>query len=42
MRNQEIADHLVISLPTGMRHIANTYGKLGVDHPTQAVARLAT
>lgn len=39
MRNQEIADHLVISLPTVKRHIANTYGKLGVRHRTEAVAR---
>jgi LuxR family maltose regulon positive regulatory protein len=39
MRNQEIADQLVISLPTVKRHIANTYGKLGVGHRTEAVAR---
>jgi LuxR family maltose regulon positive regulatory protein len=39
MRNQEIADQLVISLPTVKRHIANAYGKLGVDHRTEAVAR---
>jgi LuxR family maltose regulon positive regulatory protein len=38
MRNQEIADLLVISLPTVKRHIANTYGKLGVTHRTEAVA----
>ncbi len=38
MRNQEIADHLVISLPTVKRHIANVYGKLGVSHRTEAVA----
>ncbi len=42
MRNQEIADRLVISLSTVKRHIANTYGKLGVDHRTEAVARLTT
>jgi LuxR family maltose regulon positive regulatory protein len=42
MRNQEIADQLVISLSTVKRHIANIYGKLGVDHRTQAVARLTT
>jgi len=42
MRNQEIADHLVISLSTVKRHIANTYGKLGVDHRTEAVARLTS
>jgi len=42
MRNQEIADHLVISLSTVKRHIANTYGKLGVSHRTEAVARLTT
>jgi LuxR family transcriptional regulator, maltose regulon positive regulatory protein len=39
MRNQEIADHLFISLPTVKRHIANAYGKLGVGHRTEAVAR---
>jgi LuxR family maltose regulon positive regulatory protein len=39
MRNQEIAEHLVISLPTVKRHIANTYGKLGANHRTEAIAR---
>jgi LuxR family maltose regulon positive regulatory protein len=39
MRNQEIADHLFISLPTVKRHIANVYGKLAVTHRTEAVAR---
>jgi LuxR family maltose regulon positive regulatory protein len=39
MRNQEIAEQLVISLPTVKRHIANLYGKLGVGHRTEAVAR---
>jgi LuxR family maltose regulon positive regulatory protein len=39
MRNQQIADHLVISLPTVKRHIANAYGKLSVSHRTEAVAR---
>jgi LuxR family maltose regulon positive regulatory protein len=39
MRNQEVADQLVISLPTVKRHIANAYGKLGVTHRTEAVAR---
>ena len=38
MRNQEIADHLFISLSTVKRHIANAYGKLGVSHRTEAVA----
>ena len=38
MRNQEIADHLFISLSTVKRHIANAYGKLGVGHRTEAVA----
>ena len=42
LRNQEIADRLVISLATVKRHIANTYGKLGVDHRTEAVARLTS
>ncbi|MEC4687867.1 MAG: LuxR C-terminal-related transcriptional regulator, partial [Nitrospirota bacterium] len=39
MRNQEIADQLFISLPTVKRHVANAYGKLGVSHRTEAVAR---
>jgi LuxR family maltose regulon positive regulatory protein len=39
MQNQEIADHLVISLATVKRHIANVYGKLGAGHRTAAVAR---
>jgi LuxR family maltose regulon positive regulatory protein len=39
LRNQEIAAQLVISLPTVKRHIANSYGKLGVRHRTEAVAR---
>jgi LuxR family maltose regulon positive regulatory protein len=39
MRNQEIADRLFISLPTVKRHVANAYGKLGVSHRTEAVAR---
>lgn len=40
MQNQDIADHLVISLATVKRHIANAYGKLDVNHRTAAVARL--
>ena len=39
LRNQEIADRLFISLSTVKRHIANAYGKLGVSHRTEAVAR---
>lgn len=39
MRNQETADHLFISLGTVKRHIANAYGKLGVSHRTEAIAR---
>ena len=39
MRNQEIADQLFISLSTVKRHIANAYGKLGVSHRTEAIAR---
>jgi LuxR family maltose regulon positive regulatory protein len=41
LRNQEIADHLSISAATVKRHIANTYGKLGVGHRTEALARAA-
>lgn len=39
LRNQEIADHLSISAATVKRHIANAYGKLGVTHRTEALAR---
>jgi LuxR family maltose regulon positive regulatory protein len=39
LRNQEIADHLSISAATVKRHIANAYGKLGVSHRTEALAR---
>ena len=39
MRNQEIADHLELSQATVKRHIANAYGKLGVSHRTEALAK---
>ena len=39
LRNQEIADRLFISAATVKRHIANTYGKLGVSHRTEALVR---
>ncbi len=39
LRNQEIADQLFVGLPTVKRHIANAYGKLGVGHRTEAIAR---
>jgi LuxR family maltose regulon positive regulatory protein len=39
LRNQEIADQLVISVATVKRHISNLYGKLGVSHRTQAIAQ---
>jgi LuxR family maltose regulon positive regulatory protein len=39
LKNHAIADHLVISVATVKRHIANTYGKLAVDHRAAAVAR---
>jgi len=42
MRNQEIADQLVISLTSVKRHTGNTYRKLGVEHRTEAVAQLTT
>lgn len=37
--NQEIADTLIIALPTVKRHISNIYAKLGVASRTQAAAR---
>jgi LuxR family maltose regulon positive regulatory protein len=36
--NQEIAEQLVISIPTVKRHISNVYSKLGVKSRTQALA----
>ena len=37
--NQQIADKLVIALPTVKRHISNIYGKLQVTSRTQALVR---
>jgi len=39
LRNQEIADQLVISKATVKRHISNIYGKMGVSRRTQAIVR---
>ena len=39
MTNQEIADHLFISLSTVKGHIANSYGKMGASHLTEAIVR---
>jgi len=39
LKNQEIADRLVISVATVKRHVTNIYGKLGVGRRVQAVAR---
>ncbi len=36
--NLDIADKLVISMPTVKRHISNIYAKLGVESRTQAVS----
>jgi LuxR family maltose regulon positive regulatory protein len=41
LRNAEIATHLSISAATVKRHIANAYGKLGVEHRTEALVRAA-
>jgi LuxR family maltose regulon positive regulatory protein len=37
--NQDIANKLVISIPTVKRHISNLYAKLGVTNRTQAVSQ---
>lgn len=37
--NQEVAQQLVLSLPTVKWHTSNIYGKLGVKNRTQAVAK---
>jgi LuxR family maltose regulon positive regulatory protein len=37
--NKEIARHLVVSLATAKKHVANILGKLGAENRTQAVAR---
>ena len=38
LKNQEIADRLVVSLNTIRYHSKNIFGKLGVDNRTSAVA----
>ena len=39
LKNQEIAERLVISVATVKRHITNLYGKLDVSRRTQAISR---
>jgi LuxR family maltose regulon positive regulatory protein len=36
--NQDIAERLVISIPTVKRHISNLYSKLGAKSRTQAIS----
>jgi LuxR family maltose regulon positive regulatory protein len=36
--NQDIAQHLVISLATAKKHVANILSKLGAENRTQAIA----
>ena len=39
LKNQEIADQLIISLNTVLYHTKNLYGKLGVNKRALAIAR---
>jgi len=39
LSNEEIAQRLVLSLPTIKWHASNIYGKLGVKSRTEAVAK---
>jgi len=39
LSNHEIAANLVIAYTTVKKHIANIYGKLGVDNRISAVSR---
>ena len=39
LSNQQIAERLVISLPTVKTHVGNIYNKLGVENRAQAVGR---
>ncbi len=39
LSNQEIADRLIVTVPTVKKHLSNIFGKLGVTNRTLATAK---